>query len=144
MPIETDIPMEIETYRKKLLFGLTGRPLLAVGFLRPQGVSFEEFLYLQLRRYTWPSRLPYEAETEHIREIRRERGDPVGDHGHAEKADKTGATGECTYRYRQSTGRRRKHRREARRAIRAACREARAARRRARREARRTRAQKHG
>lgn len=187
MPIETDIPMEIDTYRKKILFGLTGRqllcgvaaaalsigiyflctrqlglstdftgwlimavaaPLLAMGFLRPQGVAFEEFLHLQLRQYTWPSRLPYEAETAHIcqKKIKKEsnRGDTVDNHGCAEKADKAGATGECTLRYIANTRKRRDHRRAARRCIRAALREARASRRRAKREARCKRTEEHG
>lgn len=185
MPIETDIPMEIDAYRKKILFGLTGRqllcgvaaavlsigvyflctrqlglstdfagwlimavaaPLLAMGFLRPQGVAFEEFLHLQLRQYAWPSRLPYEAETMYIcqKKIKKERGDKVGNHGCAEKTDKAGATGECTFRYIASTKKRRDHRRAARRCIRATLREAKTSRRRAKREARCKCTEEHG
>lgn len=181
MPIETDIPMEIETYRKKIIFGMTGRqllcglaalllsvalyflctrrlglstdttgwivmaaatPLCAAGFLRPLGMPFEEFLYLQLRQFAWTSRLPFETETlyYHIPEGKKE-SDTIGDPEHAEKNGKTGAARECTIRYAGGRRESRRHRRTTRHRIRAAIRESTAAKRAARRI---DRAEEHG
>lgn len=101
MPIEADIPLEIDNYQKKLVFGLTPRqlvcliatglvaagvfalfvlvlgldthdagwfimaaviPTLALGFVRPDGAPFEQFLARKLRHHLRTNRLCYTAE----------------------------------------------------------------------------------
>lgn len=174
MPIETDIPIEIETYRKKIIFGLTGRqlicgvaalalsiglyflctrrlslndeitgwiimaadvPLLAVGFVRFQGMPFEEFLSLQIRRCTWMRRLPYETETEFYceTETKKERSESVGDQKSAGKDDTACPASECSVRYVGSARESRSHRRAASQRIKDAAKESRTAKRAAKR-----------
>lgn len=135
MPIEADIPLEIDNYQKKIIFGLTPRqlvclglafllaggvfvlsilvlgqdshdagwliiaavsPALAIGFIRPDGAPFEQFLARRLRHYLWPAHLYYTAEPEPNQDM----GDTKRKGGARHANHPTARAAENTFRYR--------------------------------------------
>lgn len=141
MPIEADIPLEIDNYQKKIIFGLTLRqlvclglallmaggvfalfvlvlgqdsqdagwlimaavsPALAVGFVRPDGAPFEQFLARGLRHRLWPSRLYYTAEPEPGQDTENRNTKRKGGIKHV--SHPTARAAENTFRYRGAGG----------------------------------------
>lgn len=170
MPIESEIPVEIEKYEKKIAFGLTARqliflplalalavgsyfvctlklklstdttswvvillamPMLALGFVRPHGEPFEQFVRLKIRQYLWRSHLYYAAHPTPFEPVVTNTTSQKG--GDKRVPDQTSQAAECTRLYRTDARQWKRKRKQTAQRIKAAKKEYRQAKARARR-----------